>query len=156
PDASPPRHPAVPARRSSALPPQEPGVTLRTYDLRQGIKQLCTLKSGQTPNIDKLMPTVDWTEASQVGLEDHFLTHVVGNVHAPEDGEYTCRLTSDDGSRLSIGAEVVVDNDGLHGEESVEGTVTLTAGAHPLFVEFFEDAYGQVLRLEWMPPGADE
>ena len=151
-----PASPAATQLQTADLPPQEPGVTLRTYDLRQGIKQLCTLKSGQTPNIDKLMPTVDWTEASQFGLEDHFLTHVVGNVHAPEDGEYTFRLTSDDGSRLSIGDEVVVDNDGLHGEESVEGTVTLTAGAHPLFVEFFEDAYGQVLRLEWMPPGADE
>ncbi|WP_407320419.1 family 16 glycoside hydrolase [Isoptericola halotolerans] len=151
-----PASPAATQLRTADLPPQEPGVTLRTYDLRQGIDQLCRLKDGQTPNIDKLMPTVDWTEASQFGLEDHFLTHVVGNVHAPEDGEYTFRLTSDDGSRLSIGGDVVVDNDGLHGEESVDGTVTLTAGAHPLFVEFFEDAYGQVLRLEWMPPGATE
>ncbi|MCK0116935.1 DUF1080 domain-containing protein [Isoptericola sp. S6320L] len=151
-----PASPAATQLRTADLPPQEPGVTLRTYDLRQGIDQLCRLKDGQTPNVDKLMPTIDWTEASQFGLEDHFLTHVVGNVHAPEDGEYTFRLTSDDGSRLSIGDEVVVDNDGLHGEESVDGTVTLTAGAHPLFVEFFEDAYGQVLRLEWMPPGASE
>ena len=35
----------------------EPGVTLRTYFLAQGPTTTCTLKSGQTPNVDKLMST---------------------------------------------------------------------------------------------------
>ncbi|WP_166851004.1 family 16 glycoside hydrolase [Isoptericola sp. BMS4] len=145
----------LPTATAEDLPPQEPGVTLRTYDLRQGIDSLCTLKDGQTPNVDKLMPTVDWTTAGEFGLEDNFLTHALGNLQVPADGEYTFRLTSDDGSRLSIDDQVVVDNDGLHGEESVDGTVTLTAGYHELLVEFFEAGGGQVLRLEWRPPGAD-
>jgi hypothetical protein len=146
----------LPTATADDLPPQEPGVTLRTYDLRQNIDALCTLKEGQTPNVDKLMPTIDWTTADEFGLEDQFLSHVIGHIHAPTDGEYTFRLTSDDGSRLTVGDQLVVDNDGLHAEESVDGTVTLTAGYHELFVEFFEAGGGQVLRLEWQPPGADE
>lgn len=141
-------------RTAADLPPQEPGVTLRTYDLRQGLQQLCTLKEGQTPNVDKLMPTIDWSTPGDFGFEDNFLSHVVANLHVPADGDYTFRLTSDDGSRLSIDGAVVVDHDGLHADTSKDGTVTLTAGHHELFIEYFEAGGGQVLRLEWQPPGA--
>ena len=34
----------------------------------------------------------------------------------PEDGVYTLRLTSDDGSMLRMGNRVVIDHDGPHGE----------------------------------------
>ncbi|MFD0662772.1 hypothetical protein [Thermocatellispora tengchongensis] len=43
------------------LPPQEPGVTLRVYDVQVPLEKICTLKPGQTPNADKLMPTIDWS-----------------------------------------------------------------------------------------------
>ncbi|MFP5369398.1 MAG: hypothetical protein ACLGI3_01410, partial [Actinomycetes bacterium] len=48
------------AALAADLPPQEPGVTLRTYDVRVPLSTICTLKPGQTPNVDKLMPLVDW------------------------------------------------------------------------------------------------
>ena len=47
------------ASAADDLPPQEPGVTLRTYDLARDLSELCTLRSGQTPNVDQLMPTID-------------------------------------------------------------------------------------------------
>ncbi|GHD03387.1 family 16 glycoside hydrolase [Zhihengliuella salsuginis] len=147
--------PAAVGQTTADEPPQEPGITLRTFDLQQSLEALCTLKSGQTPNVDKLMPTVDWSTAGDFGLEDNFLTHAVGTLHAPVAGEYTMRLTSDDGSRLSIDGSVVVDHDGLHGESSKEATVTLTEGPHELFIEHLEAGGGQALRLEWMVPGTD-
>src|ERR671914_2335270 len=90
------------AAQAADLPPQEPGVTLRTYDVRVPQSTICTLKPGQTPNVDKLMPVVDWTSAADFGLEDNFVTHVIGNINVPAAGTYTFRLTSDDGSRLAI------------------------------------------------------
>src|SRR4051812_28349758 len=45
---------AAPA--AAAVPPQEPGVTLRVFDLQTPRGDICKLKAGQTPNIDKLMP----------------------------------------------------------------------------------------------------
>ncbi|OLT53316.1 PA14 domain-containing protein [Cellulosimicrobium sp. CUA-896] len=143
---------AVPA--AADLPEQEPGVTLRTFQLAQGQDAICTLKSGQTPNVDKLMPTISWDTAEQFGAEDNFVSHVIANLAVPTDGEYTFRLTSDDGSRLSIDDQLVVDHDGLHGAEPKEGTTTLTAGTHALFVEFFEAGGGQELHLEWKAPGS--
>lgn len=136
------------------LPPQEPGVTLRTYQLGEQLEQLCVLKEGQTPNVDKRIDTIDLTTAADFGAEDAFVSHALANLTVPADGEYVFRLTSDDGSRLSVDGAVVVDHDGLHGEEPKDGAVTLTSGVHELFVEFFEAGYGQRLLLEWQPPGA--
>ncbi|MCW6003987.1 DUF1080 domain-containing protein [Micromonospora sp. CPCC 205371] len=146
---------ATPAAAQAAdLPPQEPGVTLRTYDVRVPLSTICTLKPGQTPNVDKLMPVVDWTSSADFGFEDNFLTHVIGNIDIPAAGAYTFRLTSDDGSRLYIDGAPVIDHDGLHGATSKDGTVTLTQGHHALRIEHFEAGGGQQLTLSWQPPGA--
>ncbi|MER5963524.1 ricin-type beta-trefoil lectin domain protein [Streptomyces sp. NPDC002057] len=139
---------------TAALPPQEPGVTLRVFDVQVPLGDLCTLKAGQTPNIDKLMPVVDWSTAGDFGLETHFVTQVIGNLGAPQAGAYTFRLTSDDGSRLWIDDQLVIDHGGLHGAEPKDATVDLTAGPHALRIEHFERDGGQRLTLAWKPPGA--
>ncbi len=136
------------------LPPQEPGVTLRTYDVQVPLSEICTLKPGQTPNVDKLMPTINWTTGGEFGFESNFVTHAIANIDVPAVGSYNFRLTSDDGSRLYIDDQLVIDHDGLHGETSKDGAVTLTAGYHALRVEYFEAGGEQVLRLAWQPPGA--
>ncbi|MBM3715805.1 MAG: hypothetical protein FJW64_08745, partial [Actinobacteria bacterium] len=61
------------------LPQQEQGVTLRTYSTPP-LTELCTLKSGQTPNVDKLMSTIDWTTDEQFGAGDNFVTHALANL----------------------------------------------------------------------------
>ncbi|MER7719265.1 ricin-type beta-trefoil lectin domain protein [Streptomyces flaveolus] len=139
---------------AAALPPQEPGVTLRVFDVQAPLSGICTLKAGQTPNIDKLMPVIDWSTAGDFGLESNFVTHVIGNLNAAQAGSYTFRLTSDDGSRLWIDDKLVVDHDGLHGAEPKDATVDLTTGAHSLRIEHFERDGGQQLTLAWKPPGA--
>jgi hypothetical protein len=138
------------------LPPQEPGVTLRTFDLQVPLSEICTLKQGQTPNVDKLMPTIDWSTAEDFGLDANFVTHAIGNLNVPADGVYTFRLTSDDGSKLYIDDRLVIDHDGLHGVSPKDGSVSLTAGYHSLRVEFFEAGGEQVLQLGWRPPGAGD
>ncbi|MFD2793072.1 family 16 glycoside hydrolase [Promicromonospora vindobonensis] len=148
----------VPAATAATddLPPQEPGVTLRTYDLARDLSELCTLRSGQTPNVDQLKPTIDYTEEADFGMSERFIAHALANLSVPSAGNYEFRLTSDDGSRLSIDDTVVVDHDGLHGESSKEGTIALDAGFHDLRVEYFDNTNDNILRLEWRPPGAAE
>ncbi|WP_425314794.1 ricin-type beta-trefoil lectin domain protein [Streptomyces ambofaciens] len=139
---------------AAALPPQEPGVTLRVFDVQAPLNEICTLKAGQTPNVDKLMPVIDWSSADDFGLESHFVTHVLGNLGAAQSGGYTFRLTSDDGSRLWIDDQLVINHDGLHGPDPKDATVDLTAGSHSLRIEHFERDGGQQLTLSWKPPGA--
>ncbi|MFF4522693.1 family 16 glycoside hydrolase [Streptomyces bluensis] len=141
----------------SDIPPQEPGITLRVFDVQTPLSKLCTLKPGQTPNHDKLMPTIDWSSAADFGgFSDNFVSEASGYLDVPRDGSYTFRLTSDDGSRLAIDDETVIDHDGLHGAEPKDGTVHLSAGLHPLRIDHFERDGEQQLRLAWKPPGQDD
>ncbi len=142
---------SVPAKAD--VPPQEPGVTLRVFDVQVELDRLCTLKPGQTPNIDKLVGTIDLS-GDVFGIEDFFVAEVTGNINISAPGSYTFRLTSDDGSRMTLDNTVVINNDGLHGPTPVDGTVQLSAGYHALRIEQFERAGGQQLTLAWQPPGA--
>ncbi|MBK8098404.1 MAG: alpha-L-fucosidase [Planctomycetes bacterium] len=76
-----------------------------------------------------------------------------GFLHVPETAVYEFALTSDDGSRLSIAGQVVVDHDGLHGAEEKTGLIALAAGVHPLTIDWFNKAGGAALQLTWAPAG---
>ncbi|MGK3208542.1 family 16 glycoside hydrolase [Amycolatopsis sp. MEPSY49] len=143
---------AVPAH--AAVPPQEPGVTLRVFDMQTELNKLCTIKPGLTPNVDKLMPTVNWSSTADFGVGDFFVSEVTGNIAIATAGTHQFRLTSDDGSRLSIDGQPVITNDGLHGSAAVTGSVPLTTGYHALRIEHFDNAGEQQLLLEWQPPGS--
>ncbi len=142
----------VPAAQAQG---QEPGVTMRVFQLPRALTEICPIKPGQTPNVDELKQTIDW-EGDEVfgGPTNNFIVHAIANITVPTAGEYTFRLRSDDGSELLIDDSLVIDHDGLHGAEDMDGTVTLTAGVHALRVNFFEAGGGQELRLSWRPPGA--
>ncbi|MFI7219926.1 family 16 glycoside hydrolase [Micromonospora maritima] len=143
------------AAPAHAAPAQEPGVTLRVFDVQVPLNEICTLKPGQTPNVDKLMSTINWTSTADFGFDDYFVSQVIGNLDVTQAGSYTFRLTSDDGSRLTIDDTVVIDHDGLHGPTPPkEGTRTLTAGLHPLRIDHFERTGGQQITLEWKTPGS--
>ncbi len=144
----------APTGAAAAPPPQEPGVTLRVFDLQVPLNNLCTLKSGQTPNVDKLMPVINWSAVSDFGFDNFFLAHVIGNINISQAGSYAFRLISDDGSRLIIDDGVVIDHDGLHGPTPKDGTINLTTGYHSLRIEHFERDGGQQITLQWQPPGA--
>lgn len=76
------------------------------------------------------------------GLSDDVGAVFEGYVFAHMDGEYTFWTESDDGSRLYIGDELVVDNDGLHGMIERSGNIPLRQGWHRTRIEFFEAGGG--------------
>ncbi|OOC08255.1 family 16 glycoside hydrolase [Amycolatopsis azurea] len=146
----------VTAPAEAAVPPQQPGVTLRTYDLQREITKLCTIKSGQTPNVDKLMPTINWTSTADFGLNEQFVSEVIANITIATAGQHEFRLTSDDGSRLSIDGQTVINHDGLHGATPATGSVQLSTGYHALRIDHFDNTNDQQVTLEWRPPGAGD
>jgi len=81
---------------------------------------------------------------------------IEGYVWAFLDGVYTFTTDSDDGSRLWIGDELIVNNDGLHGMVKRGGTIPLHAGWHQLRIEFFENGGGAGLISTIAGPGLTE
>lgn len=71
------------------------------------------------------------------------------------DAEPTFQLVSDDGSRLVVDGQKVIDNWGKHRVRSRGGSVPLSAGVHHLRVEYFEDAKTASISLRMTVTGDD-
>ncbi|WP_324671426.1 PKD domain-containing protein [Hymenobacter sp. GOD-10R] len=79
-----------------------------------------------------------------------------GYVTVPTDGQYTFYVNSDDGSLLYIGNTLVVNNDGTHGDQELNGTIGLQAGTHAITVAYLQDAGGQNLQVSYAGPGLNK
>ena len=76
------------------------------------------------------------------GLSDDVGAVFIGYIEVPTGDTYTLYVESDDGSRLFIGVDLVVDNDGLHAMNEESGEIALASGLHEIRVEFFERGGG--------------
>jgi alpha-mannosidase len=114
----------------------------------------------QLPDFAALAPAA---EAPAAGFErtlrtrdEHYAFEFTGYVSVPRDGVYTFYTSSDDGSRLYIGGQEIVSNDGLHGMREKNGQIALGAGLHSLRVTFFERGGDDDLVVSWTGPGIDK
>ena len=127
-----------------------PGLQVNVYEAPD-------LQRGGLACLDSLEPVA--TEVvREINIEprtrdDQFGLRFTGFVQIEAEGRYRFHLTSDDGSRLRVGGQVVVDNGGVHGNKTVSGGVDLAVGAVPIEVTFFEASGGESLSLEWEGPG---
>ncbi|MBL7877429.1 MAG: fibronectin type III domain-containing protein [Cyclobacteriaceae bacterium] len=84
---------------------------------------------------------------------DNFGFVFTGFLQIPTTGSYTFYTSSDDGSKLWVNGVLIVNNDGLHGTQERQGTMTLNAGYYPIRCEFFEAGGGEALTVSWQGPG---
>src|SRR5690606_11240587 len=70
----------------------------------------------------------------------------------PETGIYTFYLKSDDGSKLYLDGELLIDNDGSHDTSTKTGLKALKKGMHPVRLDYFEDFLGAHLQLHFSGP----
>ena len=121
------------------------------------LPDLSTLK----PVKEGIVPDFVFTPRNQ---DDNFCFDYEGFIRIPESAVYIFYTSSDDGSRLWIDDQPVVNNDGLHGMAERSGNLALAKGYHKIRVAFFErtgsdnlvvmvksQSYGiQVLPKEWL------
>lgn len=135
-------------------PPTTPGVTVRVYRIAETVDRIPGIAPDQTPNFDALSGVVDLGPDDFGGVPVPFVTRVIGELVVERAGPVVFRLTSDDGSRLTVGGRLLIDHDGLHGSTAKESAaVELNAGAHPLLIEHFDAGGSRSLRLEWKHSG---
>lgn len=81
---------------------------------------------------------------------DTFSARWTGQVEARYSEEYTFYTVSDDGVRLWVNGQKLVDNWGLHGATENSGKTRLEAGKrYDLKMEFFENKGKAVAKLRW-------
>jgi len=89
----------------------------------------------------------------QADLVEWFAIRFSGRIIIPADGMYGFQTCSDDGSKVFIDGTMVVNNDGVHARSCASGMAMLTAGEHPIVVEYFQGPRYEIgLELFWTPP----
>ena len=73
-----------------------------------------------------------------------------GNFHFTE-GTHRFSVTADDGLRLYVDGELVLDEWGDSPELTSYKDIELTAGSHHVLLEFYERAGVAVMWLRWQP-----
>lgn len=77
-----------------------------------------------------------------------------GKLEVKTEGDHSFRISSDDGSRLSIDGKVVVNHDGTHpADDGKIGRVRLKPGPHDFQLDYFQGTAGAELYASWEGPG---
>lgn len=74
--------------------------------------------------------------------EQHFGISAEGYVEIPETNTYTFYLYTDDGSKMYINDQLLIDSDGNHGARYDYGTVILEKGRHKLKIDYIQQTGG--------------
>jgi len=94
----------------------------------------------------------DWGSGSPdpaIGV-DTFSVQWTGQVQPMYSETYTFYTTSDDGIRLWVDDQLIIDNWTDHGPTENSGTIALSAGVkYDVAMDFYENGGGAVAELEW-------
>ncbi len=84
---------------------------------------------------------------------DQFSAIWTGQILAPETGSYTFSTKSDDGIRLWVNGQQLINAWNDHGTQQDNGTITLKAGQkYDIKVDYYERSGGAVAQLFWKTP----
>lgn len=138
-------------------PAEREGLWLEVYDIGQNPGRVPRLVGQPAPNVARVVSVLDLNDKRpDFGeLKDNFLCFATGRLVIAEPGKYTLRLISDDGSLLLLNGQLLIDNDGLHGAQPKDATLSLSKGFYQLQAQMFEAGGDAALRLEWQKPGSD-
>jgi cytochrome c len=134
-----------------------PGLIVEAWTNQKGLLKIPDFpesKRGDQAGIVMNFHSLDVTEFG--GLTEDFTMVSRGYLYVEKDTNAMLRLWSDDGSRLRIDNQVVINNDSLHGTKAVTAAVSLSKGYHPIVIEFLQGKGGRYLSFEWKPNGAAE
>ncbi len=123
-----------------------PGVNYTYFEGQGGEKTIDAMLTGGEVKDSGVMEKISISSAP---AEDHFGYIFDTLFLAEQRGVYLFSMMSDDGARLYIDGECIIDLDGSHSAEPKDGYVALEKGYHTLCVQYFEDYMGQQLDL-WL------
>ncbi|MDQ2800390.1 MAG: glycoside hydrolase family 3 C-terminal domain-containing protein, partial [Armatimonadota bacterium] len=84
----------------------------------------------------------------------HYSARWTGEITAPSDGTYTLGARGDDGFRLFVNGQKVVDDWGIHPAETKTVTLAMKAGQRAAIrLEYYQGEGEASIALLWQPPG---
>ena len=87
---------------------------------------------------------------------NHYCAVFRGILPVKAEGPDAFTLTTDDGSRLYIDGEMLIENDGAHGPIEKKASKVLQKGKHEIRIEYFDYDKGQSMLFKYSAPGIPE
>lgn len=119
-------------------------------------------QNAELANIDRWQPSTEgsfdnFTYRVPNQPMDGFTVRLETWVNLPATGEWTFYVSSDDGSRMYLNGNEIINNDGHHSMTEKSSTPqTLGAGSHQLIVTYFDSGGGDGLQVSWKGPGVQK
>ena len=85
------------------------------------------------PTVDRLLFSVRWS----------------GEIEIPFPDTYTFTTRSNDGSRMSVNDQLIIDDWGTHTARDTSGTLYLEAGNYPIVVEYMQEGGTASIVVSW-------
>lgn len=88
---------------------------------------------------------------------DGVMARITGFIHLDKTGSYTLAFESNDGVRLEIDGEMILEDPDVHSDQfSDYGYLEVSEpGWYPLVIRYFERKNTSTLRFYWQPPGTE-
>lgn len=114
------------------------------------------------------LKAIDWSIAEFTGMvtnftlspktqQDFFNFQFDGFLNITTSGIYQFRITSDDGSSLSLNDTLLIENDGIHNINTVTSPVQLLpAGPRRITVKYFDFVKSDTLLIEYKGPDSNK
>ncbi len=136
-----------------------PSNCLKTPDGAKGLKAeyYDSYDFSDEPVLVQVDPNVDYDwggdpPIDELGASD-FSIRWTGTLIPPATGTYTLVLTSDDGSRLFLNDQLLINNWGDHQEESQTATLTLQKGKpYSVKIEYYQRRGANTVHFNWVTP----
>lgn len=90
-------------------------------------------------------------------FSDGVMARITGYIHFAETGDYAFSFASNDGVRLEIDGQMIVEDPDVHSDRFSDiGFFSVkTAGWYPITIRYFERKNTSTLRFFWQPPGQE-
>jgi hypothetical protein len=147
--------------KSFLLDKVDPQKSVASTGLSQGLRTVYYEgRWMQLPDFSDILPIFTKT-AEKINLElspkvRYYALKLEGFIKVPRTGVYVFYVMSDDGSRLFINDEQIVNNDGKHGTLEKHGSVALEKGFHHIRLIFYQRYNEQFLSAFYKGPGIEK
>ncbi|MCP8687774.1 PA14 domain-containing protein [Marinobacterium sedimentorum] len=140
----------------------QPGLQVCYIDgMIRHIDEMVRLESSKPcepgPDLRLLNSSVGDATVLTSNLNDGVMARITGLIHLETVGTYLFTFESNDGVRLEIDGQMILEDPDVHSDRYAEyGSMDVTEpGWYPLTVRYFERKNTSTLRFFWQPPGTE-
>jgi cytochrome c len=131
-----------------------PGLLIRFWTSDKNLQKISDLDVSGAPSLTATATKIEAGGGDFAEYKDNFGLQATGYLFLEKDDNVVLQLTSDDGSKMWVDGNLIIENDGPHGMDAREAEIALRAGYHTVRIEYYQGGGGRGLELKWARHGS--